>query len=92
MARQEAENRIQQLMQKADFNEKVSSEQIGELNSRIESSAATILSLEAKIRDLSKTDVSVSELLKQVRDTAEADLRKFQIESEEQYNRNVSDA
>ena len=90
VAHQEAENRIQQLMQKADFNEKVCAERVGELNSRIESAAATILSLEAKVRDLSKTDVSVSELLKQVRDTAEAELRQFRIESDEQYNRNVS--
>ena len=77
-------------MQKSDFNDKVTAERVGELNTRIESSAATILSLEAKIRDLSKTDVSVSELLRQVRETAEAELRKYQVESEDQYNRNVS--
>ncbi|KAK7481494.1 hypothetical protein BaRGS_00027256 [Batillaria attramentaria] len=90
MARQEAENKIQQLMQKMDFDNKVYAEHSAELQSRIESSAATILSLEAKVRDLSKTDVSVSEMLKQVRETAEAELRKFQLESEEQYNRNLS--
>ncbi|XP_076450822.1 uncharacterized protein LOC143286862 isoform X2 [Babylonia areolata] len=90
VARQEAENKIQQLMQKYEFNDKVNNERVGELNTRIESSAATILSLEAKIRDLSKADISVSELLKQVRDSAEAELKKFQIESEEQYNRNLT--
>ena len=77
-------------MQKMDFNDKVNGEHIAELHQRIESSAVTILSLESKVRDLSKTDVSVSERLKQVRDTAEGELKKFQIESDEQYNRNVS--
>jgi hypothetical protein len=78
-------------MQKAEFDDKVHQEQVAELHSRIETAAATIISLESKVRDLSKTDVSVSEMLKQVRDTAETELRKFQWESDEQYNRNVSE-
>jgi hypothetical protein len=90
VSRQEAENRVQHLMQKAEFDDKVHQEQVAELHSRIETAAATIISLESKVRDLSKTDVSVSEMLKQVRDTAETELRKFQWESDEQYNRNVS--
>ncbi|KAL8614233.1 hypothetical protein ACOMHN_026450 [Nucella lapillus] len=90
VARQESENRIQQLMQKSDFNEKVCAKRMGEMNSRMEMSAATILSLEGKVRELSKADISVSDLLKQVRDTAEAELRKYQMESEEQYNKNLT--
>ncbi|XP_076470987.1 uncharacterized protein LOC143300933 isoform X2 [Babylonia areolata] len=90
VARQEAETRIQQLMEKSSFNEKVSAQRVGELTSRIDVSAATILSLEAKIRDLSKADISVSEMLKQVRDAAEAELKKYQVESDEQYNKNLT--
>ena len=65
-------------------------EQVTQLSSRVETSAATILNLEAKVRDLSKTDIQAAELVKQVRATAEAELRKYQMESEEQYSRNVS--
>ncbi|KAL8614242.1 hypothetical protein ACOMHN_026459 [Nucella lapillus] len=90
IARQEAENKVQQMIQKSDFNDKVNGERVGELSSRVQSSSATILSLEAKVRDLSKADVSVSDLLKQVRDSAEAELRKFQLETEEHYNRNLT--
>lgn len=91
VARQEAENRIQHLMQKAEFDDKVHLEQTAELHARVETASATIIALEAKVRDLSKADVSVSEMLKQVRDSAETELRKFQYESDEQYSRNVSE-
>ena len=87
---QEAENQLEILKRNSEFNIKVSSEQIGELQSRIESSAAVILSLEAKVRELSNADTSVSELLKQLRESSEVELKIFQIETEDLYNRNVS--
>ncbi|CAL1537650.1 unnamed protein product [Lymnaea stagnalis] len=90
VARQEAEDRCQQILQKMEFSEQVQQQQISDYQSRLDSSAATILSLEARVRDLSKVDVSMAEMLKQVRDTAELELRKYQIESEEQYSRNLS--
>ncbi|XP_070199306.1 uncharacterized protein [Littorina saxatilis] len=90
VARLEDENKIQQLVKKMEFDDKVNAERVAELQARIESSAALILSLEAKVRDLSRTDMSVSELLKQVRDSADTELRKFQYESDDQYNRNLT--
>lgn len=72
------------------FAEQVNSQQAIELRERLENSTATILSLEARVRDANKVDTSIPELLKQVREAAEEELRKYQLESEEQYNRNVS--
>ena len=59
------------------------------IQNRLDSASASILTLESKVRDLSTADTTAAEMLKQVRDTAEAELKKFQIESEEQYSRNV---
>lgn len=86
----EAESKIQQLKQKLDFDEKVNDQRVAELQSRLESAAATILNLEEKLQDVSLTDISVPDLLKQVQHSAEAELKRFQNESEEEYKRNVS--
>ena len=75
-----------------EFNEQVQAQQIAELRERLEQSAATIISLEARVRDLTKTDMSIPQVLQQVRDSSEMELRRYQIESEETYNRNVSEA
>ncbi|KAJ8299332.1 hypothetical protein KUTeg_023392 [Tegillarca granosa] len=70
--------------------EQINSQQTIELRERLENSTATILSLEARVRDANKVDTSIPELLKQVREAAEEELRKYQAESEEQYNRNIA--
>ncbi|XP_059144868.1 uncharacterized protein LOC131932008, partial [Physella acuta] len=90
VTRQEAEDRVQQIFKKMEFAEQIHKQQITDYQTRLDTASATILSLEARVRDLSKADVSVAEMLKQVRDTAEVELKKFQIESEEQYSRNLS--
>ena len=75
-----------------EFNEQVQAQQIAELRERLEQSAATIISLEGRVRDLTKTDMSIPQVLQQVRDSSEMELQRYQIESEETYNRNVSEA
>ena len=72
-----------------EFNEQVHSQQIAELRERLEQSAATIISLESRVRDLTKTDMSIPEVLQQVRESSEIELRRYQMESEENYSRNV---
>ena len=49
VSRMEGENRIQQLMKKMEFDEKVGTERVAEMQARIQASAATILSLKAKL-------------------------------------------
>ncbi|XP_050410944.1 uncharacterized protein LOC126825380 isoform X2 [Patella vulgata] len=90
LARLEDQEKVQQLIQKIEFNDQVHTEQARELQERLESSADTILKLEAKIRDLGKSDTNVSEVLKQVREASDVELRKYQVESEEQQTRTMS--
>jgi hypothetical protein len=60
------------------------------MKDRLDVASNTILSLEVKIRELSKTDNNLAENLRRVRDAAEAELRKYKEESEMEFNRNVS--
>ena len=92
LLRTESDDRCHTLTKKMEFNEQVQAQQIAELRERLEQSAATIISLEARVRDLTKTDMSIPQVLQQVRDSSEMELRRYQIESEETYNRNVSEA
>lgn len=87
--RQEAEEKAHQTSQKMDFEHQVYNQQIKELRERLETASATILSLETRIRQYSKSDTSVSGLLQQVRESAEEEMMRFKIESEENYARNV---
>lgn len=87
--RQEAEEKAHQTSQKMDFENQVYNQQIKELRERLETASATILSLETRIRQYSKSDTSVSGLLQQVRESAEEEMMRFKIESEENYARNV---
>lgn len=87
--RQEAEDKAHQISQKMDFENQVYNQQIKELRERLETASATILSLETRIRQYSKSDTSVSGLLQQVRESAEEEMMRFKIESEENYGRNV---
>ncbi|XP_067654932.1 lamin-B2-like isoform X2 [Haliotis asinina] len=90
VARQEAEDRVQQLMKKLEFNDQVNAQQVIELRNRVESSTGTILSLEAKVRELSKSDSSMGDLLKTVREASEAEFKKYQMESDAEYSRNIA--
>ena len=89
LLRTEADDRCHTLTKKMEFNEQVQAQQIAELKERLEQSAATVISLESRVRDLTKTDMSIPQVLQQVRDSSEIELRRYQIESEETYNRNV---
>ena len=89
LLRTEADDRCHTLTKKMEFNEQVQAQQIAELRERLEQSAATIISLESRVRDLTKTDMSIPEVLQQVRESSEIELRRYQMESEENYNRNV---
>ncbi|XP_046364909.2 lamin-B2-like isoform X3 [Haliotis rufescens] len=90
VARQEAEDRVQQLMKKLEFNDQVNAQHVLELRNRVETSTGTILSLEAKVRELSKNDTSMGDLLKSVREASEAEFKKYQMESDVEYNRNIA--
>ncbi|KAK3102723.1 hypothetical protein FSP39_013445 [Pinctada imbricata] len=89
LAWQEADERAHQLTKKLELSEQVHQQQVAELRERLENSTASVLTLEGRVRDLSKTDNSMPELMKQVREAAEEELRKYQSESEEVYNRNI---
>eukprot|EP00105_Crassostrea_gigas_P042874 XP_019927022.1 PREDICTED: uncharacterized protein LOC105338349 isoform X10 [Crassostrea gigas] len=90
LMRQEAEEKAHLTSQKMDFENQVYNQQIKELRERLETANATILSLETRIRQYSKSDTSVSGLLQQVRESAEEEMMRFKIESEENYARNIT--
>ncbi|XP_052684959.1 uncharacterized protein LOC128164887 isoform X7 [Crassostrea angulata] len=90
LMRQEAEEKAHLTSQKMDFENQVYNQQIKELRERLETASATILSLETRIRQYSKSDTSVSGLLQQVRESAEEEMMRFKIESEENYARNIT--
>ncbi|CAG5125325.1 unnamed protein product, partial [Candidula unifasciata] len=90
VSKQKCEERLQQVLRKVEFSDQVQNHQIKDYQNRLDAAAATNLSLEARIRELSCPDLSVNEVLKQVREAAEAELRKYQAESENQYVKNLS--
>ncbi|BFZ16243.1 hypothetical protein BsWGS_19281 [Bradybaena similaris] len=89
VSNQKCEERLHQVLKKVEFSEQVHNQQIKDDQNRLDAAAATILSLEARVRDLNSTDMSVNEVVKRVRDTAEAELRQYQLKSEEQYITNL---
>ena len=89
LARQDAEERLRQALKKVEFNDQVANQQITELKQRLQTSTNTILMLEERIGELSKSDNSVADILQQVRSSAEAELQKYQTQAEEVYSRNV---
>ncbi|XP_041367270.1 uncharacterized protein LOC121381918 isoform X3 [Gigantopelta aegis] len=90
IARQQAEDLIQQIMKKVEFNEQVYKQQLKDLNERNNGAVATIMCLETKIRELTNNDNSVSDMLKQVREVAESELNKYKMETEAQQFRDMS--
>lgn len=90
LLRTEAEDRCHTLTKKLEFNEQVHAQQIVEMRERLEQSQATIISLESRLTQATKNDIAIPEVLKQVREQAEHELKRYQLESEENYTRNVS--
>ncbi|XP_048727048.2 uncharacterized protein LOC125645531 isoform X5 [Ostrea edulis] len=90
LMRQEAEEKAHQVSQKMEFDNQVYSQQINELRERLENSNATILGLETRMRQYGKSDTSVSALLQQVRESAEEEMVRYKMESEESYVRNIT--
>ena len=90
LLRQEVEERLHAFHHKIEFDQQVQNEQQTDLRQRLESATATIFGLENRVKELSKTDANIPELLKQVRESAEIELQKYQSESEQQYTRNIS--
>ena len=62
-----------------------------ELSGRLQAASNTILVLESKIRELSAHDNNLADMLQQVRQAAEAELHRYQHESRELYNRNLTE-
>ncbi|XP_033752068.1 uncharacterized protein LOC117335906 isoform X3 [Pecten maximus] len=90
LIRQECEDKLSQCMKKAEFNEQVFNQQMNEARERLNVSTATILSLEGRVRDLSKTDTTVPEMIRQVREAAEEELAQYKMNSENEFARNIN--
>ncbi|XP_060595540.1 uncharacterized protein LOC132749698 isoform X4 [Ruditapes philippinarum] len=90
LLRTEAEDRCHTLTKKLEFNEQVHAQQLAELRERLEQNQALVISLESRLSQATKNDIAIPEVLKQVREQAEHELKKYQVESEENYTRNIS--
>lgn len=89
LLRTEADDRCHSLRKKLEFTEQVHAQQVAELRERMEQSQATVISLESRLGVIAKNDVAIPDILKQVREQAQFELKRYQVESEENYNRNV---
>ena len=58
-----------------------------EVQARLSAANNTILVLEEKVREMSHHDQTLVDMLKRVRESSEAELYKYQAESEERHNR-----
>ncbi|XP_069132488.1 uncharacterized protein [Argopecten irradians] len=90
LMRQECEDKLTQCIKKAEFSEQVFNQQMNEARERLNVSTATILSLEGRVRDLSKTDTTVPEMIRQVREAAEEELTQYKMNSENEFARNIN--
>ncbi|XP_060086406.1 uncharacterized protein LOC132565720 [Ylistrum balloti] len=90
LMRQECEDKLSQCIKKAEFSEQVLNQQLNEARERLNVSTATILSLEGRVRDLSKTDTTVPEMIRQVREAAEEELAQYKTNSENEFARNIN--
>ncbi|BFZ04152.1 hypothetical protein BsWGS_07191 [Bradybaena similaris] len=84
----ELENCLQQKLKKAEFSDQVHEQEIKDCKNRLDIASATIVSLEAHLQDFNK--VPISEVMKQVKEKAEAELRSYMAEADEKYARNLS--
>ena len=88
--RQVADDTKHQLEQKIRFENEIYLKENEDLKDRLSTASSTILALEAKIRELGHTDTSLPEMLQRVRDAAESELRRYQDETAEIYNNNLT--
>ncbi|XP_030845501.1 prelamin-A/C [Strongylocentrotus purpuratus] len=89
VARQEAQDARHNLQKKLDFQEQLHNEQTIEWRNRLEDEANRILQLEGKVRELSRPDNTLQEVLAQVRAAAAAELQKYKEQSEATFHRNI---
>ncbi|XP_071491279.1 prelamin-A/C-like [Diadema antillarum] len=89
VARQEAQDARNGMQKKLDFQEQMHREQTIEWRNRLEDEANRILQLESKVRELSKPDNTLQEVLANVRAAAAAELQRFKEESEATYHQNI---
>ncbi|KAL4224796.1 Intermediate filament tail domain-containing protein [Mactra antiquata] len=90
LLRTEADDRCHSLTKKLEFNEQVHAQQLAEIKERLEQSQCTVISLESRLGQMAKNDVAIPDILKQVREQAQFEFKRYQMESEENYNRNLS--
>ncbi|XP_052799852.1 uncharacterized protein LOC128231279 isoform X3 [Mya arenaria] len=90
LLRKEAEDKCHTLVKKIEFNEQVHTQEMAEMRERLEQSQATIISLESRINQSTKNDLAIPDVMKQVREQAEIEFKRYQMESEETYSRNIS--
>ena len=57
------------------------------MQARLSAANNTILVLEEKAREMSHHDQTLVDMLKRVRESSEAELQRYQVESEERHNR-----
>lgn len=87
----QAQDERQTLQNKVDFQDQVHAQEAKENRNRLEEKANLILVLEAKIRELSKPDPTLHDMLSRVRDAAAAELQKFKDEAEDMYHNNLQE-
>ncbi|XP_072047809.1 lamin-B2.L-like [Amphiura filiformis] len=87
----QAQDEKQALQNKADFQQQVHDQETKENKNRLEDKTNLILALEAKIRELSKPDNTLHDMLNNVREAAAAELQKFKDEAEEAYHNNLEE-
>ncbi|CAC5366574.1 TPR [Mytilus coruscus] len=75
---------------KAEFDNNILRQQLNDLKQRLDTSTTTIVNLESKIREHNKSDTDIPQLLRQVRQAAEEDMRKHQAETERKHNDSIS--
>ncbi|CAC5362942.1 unnamed protein product [Mytilus coruscus] len=88
--RKDVEERFAASTKKYEFDNNVLRQHVADLKQRLEATTANILSLETRIRQLSKTDTNIPDILRQVRHAAEDELKKHQSDIESRYGKSIS--
>ncbi|XP_074661940.1 lamin-A-like isoform X2 [Tubulanus polymorphus] len=87
--RQDLDDQLHQLHKKVEFDSAVRDKAADEMKGRLELSTNTILNLESRLREVSKTDGNIGDKLQQIRKAAEDEILKYRTELEENFNRTV---
>ncbi|XP_063425974.1 lamin-A-like [Mytilus trossulus] len=88
--RKDVEEAFAASTKKYEFDNNVLRQHVADLKQRLEATTANILSLETRIRQLSKTDTNIPDILRQVRHAAEDELKKHQSDIESRYGKSIS--